>query len=216
MSDQTMVVGHSVKGDLAALEIMHGVVADSALLFSIKDSSRQTPSLGDLSALVLDKAMPDTHDSANDARTSLLALQKVLGKDLNAFDWGVERVPGLIAKKRKAQREYFQQMRKGGGGATRGRSAERSGRDSNRGRSASRSIDDDDACCLLVHRIPKRCTEEHLSKMFAAHVGDVPAKIPPIEFRGGSTGKVMVKFESKEQAASVFAGIEGKIKDDAG
>eukprot|EP00588_Corethron_pennatum_P015494 CAMPEP_0194266396 /NCGR_PEP_ID=MMETSP0169-20130528/1311_1 /TAXON_ID=218684 /ORGANISM="Corethron pennatum, Strain L29A3" /LENGTH=731 /DNA_ID=CAMNT_0039007069 /DNA_START=282 /DNA_END=2477 /DNA_ORIENTATION=- len=219
MSDQTVVVGHSVKGDLASLGIMHGVVADSALLYSIKDNPRQTPSLGDLSARVLDKAMPDTHDSVNDARTALLALQKVLGKDLNAVDWEVERVPGLIEKKRNAQREYFRQMgreRKGGGGASRGRSVERSGRDSSRGRSASRSIDDDDACCLLVHRIPKRCTQEHLSKMFAAHVGDVPAKIPPIEFGRGNTGKVMVKFESKEQAASVFEGIEGKINDDAG
>ena len=99
-------------------------MADSALLFSIKDSPRQKPSLGDLSARVLDKAMPDTHDSVNDARTALLALEKVLGKDLNAVDWEVERVPGLIAKKQKAQREYFQQMRKEGGGASHGRLVE--------------------------------------------------------------------------------------------
>jgi len=218
LSDQTVVVGHSVKSDLAALNIMHGVVADSALLFRIRDSPRQTPSLGDLSARVLDKAMPETHDSVNDARTALLALERAVGKDLDAFDWEVERVPGLIEKKRKAQREYFQTMRKearGRGDSSRGRSAERGGRDSSRGRSASRSRDDDGACCLLVHRIPKRCTEEHLSKMFAAHIGDVPAKIPQIEFGRGNTGKVMVKFESKEQAASVFEGIEGKIQNDA-
>mmetsp|Transcript_45175 Transcript_45175/g.88369 ORF Transcript_45175/g.88369 Transcript_45175/m.88369 type:complete len:423 (-) Transcript_45175:132-1400(-) len=78
-----------------------------------------------------------------------------------------------------------------------------------------RSKDEDRTRCLLVHRIPKRCTEEHLSKIFSAHTGDVPAEIPQIEFGNGNTGKVMVRFESKEQAASVFEGIEGKIQNDA-
>jgi len=77
------------------------------------------------------------------------------------------------------------------------------------------SKDEDRTRCLLVHRIPKRCTEEHLSKIFAAHTGDVPAEIPQIEFGNGNTGKVMVRFESKEQAASVFEGIEGKFEEDA-
>mmetsp|Transcript_2336 Transcript_2336/g.6797 ORF Transcript_2336/g.6797 Transcript_2336/m.6797 type:complete len:635 (-) Transcript_2336:100-2004(-) len=82
-SEETVITGHAVHNDLVALKMQHHCNADSAFLFSVKDEPGATPSLKDLAMAVMGKAMPNTHDSVNDARTALLCLKDYLEKDGN-------------------------------------------------------------------------------------------------------------------------------------
>lgn len=70
-SEETVIVGHAVQNDLAALFMEHYCVADSSFLFFAKDSTTSSVSLKDLVASIFKKEMPDTHDSVNDARKAL-------------------------------------------------------------------------------------------------------------------------------------------------
>jgi RNA exonuclease 1 len=67
-SNETVIIGHAVHNDLAALRIDHTVVVDSACLYSAADSETAMVSLRDIVAHVLDVDMPEKHDSVNDAR----------------------------------------------------------------------------------------------------------------------------------------------------
>jgi len=73
-SDQTVILGHAVHNDLAAMRMEHYCVGDSALLFQANDSETATVSLKDLAQSILQKEMPLVHDSVNDARASLACL----------------------------------------------------------------------------------------------------------------------------------------------
>ena len=75
-SEETIIIGHAVHNDLAALKMEHHCNVDSACLFSIKDEPEATCSLKDLAMAVLEREMPDTHDSVNDARVAFLCLEK--------------------------------------------------------------------------------------------------------------------------------------------
>ena len=75
-SEETIIIGHAVHNDLAALKMEHYCNVDSACLFSVKDEPEATCSLKDLALAVLQRDMPDTHDSVNDARVALLCLEK--------------------------------------------------------------------------------------------------------------------------------------------
>ncbi len=66
---------------------------------------------------------------------------------------------------------------------------------------------------LFVHRIPKGCFQEHISKMFLAHTHIQPKQIPAIEFNS-DTGKTTVLFASNEHANLVFKTLEGEAKPD--
>ena len=80
-SQETVILGHAVYNDLAALHMEHHCVVDSALLFKVVGSETASVSLRDLALKVLKKEMPDTHCSVNDARTALLCLEQYLEKD---------------------------------------------------------------------------------------------------------------------------------------
>ena len=80
-SEETVIIGHAVHNDLFSLRMEHHCNVDSAFLFSIKDEPGATCSLRDLTMAIQQKAMPDTHDSVNDARMSLLNLIHYLEKD---------------------------------------------------------------------------------------------------------------------------------------
>lgn len=67
---ETVVVGHAVHHDLAALRWEHPTAVDSSLLFESVDHGK-TVSLKDLAKSVLDVEMPETHDSVNDALVAL-------------------------------------------------------------------------------------------------------------------------------------------------
>lgn len=80
-SDETVVVGHSVINDLAAIRMEHYCVVDSAYLFKCAENEAATVGLKDLSLGILGKEMPNTHDSVNDARVALRCLEYYLEKD---------------------------------------------------------------------------------------------------------------------------------------
>lgn len=80
-SEETVILGHAVHNDLASMRMEHYCVGDSALLFKAKDSPTATVSLKDLAMGILKKEMPATHDSVNDAVTSLLCLDHFREKD---------------------------------------------------------------------------------------------------------------------------------------
>lgn len=69
-TEETVIVGHAVQNDLAALRIEHYCVADSALLYKAVDSENATVALRDLATTILKSQMPKTHDSVNDARVA--------------------------------------------------------------------------------------------------------------------------------------------------
>ena len=79
-SEETVIIGHALHNDLVAIKMEHHCNVDSALLYSVKDEPGATPSLKDLAMDVMGKPMPNTHDSVNDARTSLLCLLPYLEK----------------------------------------------------------------------------------------------------------------------------------------
>lgn len=79
-SEETVIIGHSVSNDLAAMQMEHYCVVDSAFLFHASDNPTATVSLKDLAISVLGKEMPKIHDSVGDAETSLLCLEHYLRK----------------------------------------------------------------------------------------------------------------------------------------
>lgn len=80
-SEETVIVGHAVHNDLAALNMHHEVIADTSFLFRAKDSSHAIVSLKDTVRAVLKTDMPDTHDSVNDARKTLECILHWIRKD---------------------------------------------------------------------------------------------------------------------------------------
>ena len=79
-SRETVIVGHAVHNDMAAIRMEHNCVADSALLFKASDSETASVSLKDLAKAVLGKEMPNKHDSVNDAITAQKCIEHYLEK----------------------------------------------------------------------------------------------------------------------------------------
>lgn len=82
-SEETVIIGHAVNNDLAAMRMEHYCNVDSSFLFSVKDEPGATPSLKDVTKAELKEDMPKTHDSVNDAVMSLRCLEAWLEKDGN-------------------------------------------------------------------------------------------------------------------------------------
>jgi RNA exonuclease 1 len=82
---QTVIVGHAVHNDLLALKMIHHCNADTAMLYTCKEASDEnntnsTPSLKNLAHSILQKSMPDVHDSVNDARVALACAEHWVSK----------------------------------------------------------------------------------------------------------------------------------------
>jgi RNA exonuclease 1 len=82
-SEETVILGHAVHNDLAAIRMEHHCNVDSANLFQVKDEPEATPGLKDVAKSVLKRDMPATHDSTNDARVALECLQHWLDRKGN-------------------------------------------------------------------------------------------------------------------------------------
>jgi RNA exonuclease 1 len=80
-SEETVIMGHALQNDLAAIRMTHHSVVDSAYLFPVKDQPNASISLKDLTKSVLSVDMPKTHDSVNDTRMSMECLKHWLKKD---------------------------------------------------------------------------------------------------------------------------------------
>jgi len=82
-SQETVIIGHAVHNDLEALNFEHYCVVDSAMILKVKDDEERTPSLKDAVKTLLEKDMPKTHDSVNDARAALSVMEHYLSKEGN-------------------------------------------------------------------------------------------------------------------------------------
>jgi hypothetical protein len=78
-SEQTVIVGHAVHNDLLALRMVHHVNVDTAHLFTHTSVEDGTPSLKNLAHGVLNREMPEVHDSVNDARVALECAEHWVG-----------------------------------------------------------------------------------------------------------------------------------------
>ena len=63
----SVIIGHSVHGDLKSLKIIHRNVVDTAYLYQLKIGGG-SPALRDVAKSVLGEVMPDQHDSYLDAK----------------------------------------------------------------------------------------------------------------------------------------------------
>jgi RNA exonuclease 1 len=80
-SEETVIMGHALQNDLAAIRMIHHAVVDSAYLFPVKDQPNASISLKDLTKSVLSIDMPKTHDSVNDTRMTMECLKYWLQKE---------------------------------------------------------------------------------------------------------------------------------------
>ncbi|KAI2513004.1 exonuclease [Fragilaria crotonensis] len=79
-SEETVILGHAVYNDLAAIRMEHQCVVDSSYLFSVKDEPDANPGLKDITKALLSMDMPKTHDSVNDALMAFRCLEVWLEK----------------------------------------------------------------------------------------------------------------------------------------
>ena len=163
-SEETVIVGHAVQNDLVALDMEHHCIADSSFLFRDKEASSSSVSLKDSVKSIFQQAMPDTHDSVNDARKALECVLHWVAKDGNV---------GPIERTSRFKGDQ-----------------------------------------LFVHRVPKQCKTQHLSKMFLKHATIEPTEVDEIEF-AGKTGKTHVTFKSQRHANLAFESLEGVADEDA-
>jgi RNA exonuclease 1 len=77
-SQETVMIGHALQNDLAAMRLEHYCVVDSSHLYDAVDNPEASVSLRDLASTVLKQAMPEVHDSVNDARTALACVKHYL------------------------------------------------------------------------------------------------------------------------------------------
>lgn len=81
----TIVVGHSVFGDLASCRLVHYRVLDTAMIYTRKgdDTKLKMPGLKDLASSILEVDMPDSHDSVFDAQMTMQAAHHALKRKAN-------------------------------------------------------------------------------------------------------------------------------------
>eukprot|EP01038_Epipyxis_sp_PR26KG_P009314 gene9314-12550_t len=79
-SDRTIIIGHSIHGDLKALHFAHHNVIDTAYLYTVMNEGSAAPALRDITDQILQRKLPDTHDSVEDARAALYSAALVLLK----------------------------------------------------------------------------------------------------------------------------------------
>jgi hypothetical protein len=183
----TVMIGHALHNDLAALKMAHSAVVDTALLYAVEGApinSNATPNLRDCAKSVLDKAIQaGAHDSVTDAVTALEVAKFALGK---------AELP-LI---------------------TRGIAGPKPGREQGGGSSSARA--QRNASSLLVHRLPRGVAARHLSALFSKKAMILPQAVGEPEFAEGNPhGKAIVVFPSEVHANLAFCTLKGAAKPDA-
>jgi len=104
-SEETVIVGHAVQNDLAALNMEHHCNADSSFLYFAKGTTTSQVSLKDLVQNIFQKPMPETHDSVNDARKALECYLHWVERDGNVEE--IERTQRRTATNPLASSQLF-------------------------------------------------------------------------------------------------------------
>ncbi|TYZ62179.1 hypothetical protein PybrP1_006552 [[Pythium] brassicae (nom. inval.)] len=179
ISSDTIVVGHSVHGDLASLRIDHRRVIDTALIFQRKDGDpkRSTPGLKCLTKFLLNFEMPNGHDSAIDAQASMLAAKYATRHPVgNIIPSSLElhgpRDPADSARSRPPSQGDIRAAR---------------------------------SCRLRMHRIPRGVTESDIERFFVASSKVVATAVEKITYKPNQNrGACQVTFASGEHASLAF------------
>ncbi|TMW68340.1 hypothetical protein Poli38472_005808 [Pythium oligandrum] len=191
ISSDTIVVGHSVHGDLASLRIDHRRVIDTAMIYQRKGGSpaRSTPGLKCLTKFLLDFEMPDGHDSAIDAQASMLAAKYAAKNECGAIIPSATELHGPREPARV---------------------------DPESGRVLPRNILSEDlkaarSCRLRVHRIPKGVTSQDIEQYFVQHAKIVPAIVENIVWLADQNkGSANVTFSTNMHAQLAYETLEAK------
>ncbi|OQS01611.1 hypothetical protein ACHHYP_00624 [Achlya hypogyna] len=188
----TIVVGHSLYGDLASLFLKHTNVIDTSFLFLRKDVPQiaQTPGLKDLTNQLLAFPMPDIHDSYLDAKMTMLVAKHALTCELGA----VIEYDNAKASRRDDKTVAKSKLVPG---------------------VAIKAVDpskvqdcDSDASRWKVHRIPKGIFNSDLEQFIITKTSVVPALVENLVFKTPK-GSTVVHFASAAHAQLAFAMLEG-------
>ncbi|RHY49272.1 hypothetical protein DYB38_009778 [Aphanomyces astaci] len=194
----TIVVGHSVYGDLASLGIHHNRVIDTSFLYTRKNvhEKYKMPGLRDLTKQLLAIEMPAVHDSYLDAKTTMMAATytlthpcgEVLYYDGPRTDAVAEAaVPAIPVVKTTSQPIV---------------------------KPATPTEDSDEASThWLVHKIPKGLYNSDLEQFAISHTAVVPTMVENIVFKD-MWGSCSVHFRSSGHAKLAFRTLVGKESED--
>ncbi|OWY96370.1 hypothetical protein PHMEG_00033376 [Phytophthora megakarya] len=239
INQDTIVVGHSVYGDLASMRINHRRVIDTALIFQRKNGSpsRATPGLKDLTKFLLGFDMPQGHDSTVDAQASMMAAKYAARHETGriippALELHGPRIKEPIKRERiTASSEYT-------GPAMLVTTAYQPGQTNNTTikipvNDASyidmAAIKKDDtgnttiekrsgmsefmiarSCRLRVHRIPKGLSSKDIEKWFIENTHIIPTAVEKIVWLANQNrGSCNVTFSTNAHAALAFESAQG-------
>ena len=193
--DRTIVVGHAVHNDMAALKFAHTRVVDTALLHVLRPRPDATPALRDVASAAGLPEMPEPHDSVIDARAAYAGAARLCEAVGDADEYRrravIERLPPskMQLERRRGRSPQKQQL------------LERKRRE--------------DPKSLMVHRIPKTCEPGHLRNMFAKYTGVAPGAVDAINFGANGQGKTFVAFADAAEADRAFDALTGSVEKDA-
>lgn len=193
INSDTIVVGHSVHGDLASLRIDHRRVIDTALIYQRKsgDAKRSTPGLKCLTKFLLDFEMPDGHDSAIDAQASMLAAKYAARNPVgsiipSSLELHGPKDPSESTRSRTVERPPKREKVESQGDVVVARSSR-----------------------LRVHRIPKGVTSHDIEGFFVQSAKIVPSAVEQIQWLPNQNrGSCNVTFASTEHATLAFKTVE--------
>ncbi|TDH73437.1 uncharacterized protein CCR75_008516 [Bremia lactucae] len=233
INKDTIVVGHSVSGDLSCMRISHRRVIDTALIFQRKvgNLSSSTPGLKDLTKFLLGFDMPQGHDSTVDAQASMLAakygvrheLGRIIPSSLELHgprDIEIRRVypiprmeyagPPILVTTAYQPRQVIDQPQKLMNGGNVNIANNKKGTMCKFKAMTARS------CRLRVHRIPKGLTSKDVEKWFLENACIVPTAVEKISWLPDQNrGSCIVTFSTSAHAALAFEsalGPDGKTK----
>ncbi|RLN58920.1 hypothetical protein BBJ29_000177 [Phytophthora kernoviae] len=231
INKDTIVVGHSVHGDLASMQINHRRVIDTALIFrrNTGDQSRATPGLKDLTKFLLGFEMPTASEihgpraERNDERRNLSESLVVGQKEYTgtpmllptAFDASktvikATAVPIVKPAKTPVNDASYIDLGVITGAADKSVVA------------PAKKITEvmiARSCRLRVHRIPKGVTSRDIEKFFLQSANIVPSAVEQIVWlKNQNRGSCNVTFATNAHAALAFessVSSKGKVTKDS-
>ncbi|EEY68431.1 uncharacterized protein PITG_04887 [Phytophthora infestans T30-4] len=201
INKDTIVVGHSVYGDLASMRINHRRVIDTALIFQRKDGSpsRATPGLKDLTKFLLGFDMPQGHDSTVDAQASMMAAKYAARHETGRIIPSALELHGpqpgkpVPVKIPVNDASYIDMA-----------AIETTARKHKSEAMIARS------CRLRLHRIPKGLSSKDIEKWFYENTHIVPTAVEKIVWLPNQNrGSCNVTFSTNAHAALAFESAQG-------
>ncbi|EQC31859.1 hypothetical protein SDRG_10643 [Saprolegnia diclina VS20] len=208
LGPDTVLVGHSVDGDLASMMIHHSNCLDTALLYKRMDvpEIKSTPGLRELTVQLLKIEMPPVHDSFLDAKMTMLAAQYALTNPIGpvivykapATTWGpppsepsanepgakpLTMPPRIKSSAKPAARAPVMALPRPG-------------------------QDDGPAAQWVIHRIPKGIFNSDIQSFVTKTTSVVPEMVENVVFKS-QWGSCSVNFPSAMHANLAFAMLTG-------